>query len=173
MSNDSGVSAEDIMTGAHALTTTAEVIEIFGVLPETLAVWVEPIGGVLEVIEMVTNVIKAMETEERGAGYRGTAYGTVYGALGKGTPSATCSGSLGGEDQDKLDQAAFDKGASEAASRMSDTVSRNRVLVRIAKDGGDPRVTVNNIYQALCANSDDDQLAKAYSSLSWPDPICA
>src|SRR5215471_1972223 len=122
---------------------------------------------------MVANAIKAMETEERGAGYRGTADGTVYGALGKGTPSATCSGSLGGEDQDKLDQDAFDKGAREAASSMSDTVSRNRVLVRIAKDGGDPGVTVNRLYQALCASSDDRQLAQAYSSLSWPDPICA
>ena len=174
--DDSGneqVSPDDIMNGAHALTTAGEVLEIFGQLPETLGAWVEPIGGVLQVITAVINVIKAMETEERGAGYRGTAYGLVYGALAMGAPSATCSGSLQGADQDTLDQQAFDQGASEAAGQMSDTVSRNRVLVRIAKDGGDPSVTVNGLYQALCAGSDDTQLAQAYSSLSWPNPVCA
>ena len=169
----SDVTAEDIMNGAHALTTGGEVLEIFGQLPESLGAWVEPVGGVLQVITMVVNVIKALETEERGAGYRGTAYGLVYGALGMGTPSATCSGSLQGADQDKLDQDAFDKGASEAASSMGDTVSRNRVLVRIAKDGGDAGVTVNSLYQALCTSSDDKDLARAYSSLPWPNPVCA
>jgi hypothetical protein len=71
------VTAEDIMNGAHALTTAGEVLEIFGTLPETLGVWVEPVGGVLQVITMVVNVVKALETEERGAGYRGTAYGSL------------------------------------------------------------------------------------------------
>jgi hypothetical protein len=170
--SDEQVTPEDIMNGAHALTTAGELLEIFGQLPESLGAWVEPVGGVLQVITMVVNVIKALETEERGAGYRGTAYGLVYGALGMGTPSATCSGSLQGADQDKLDQDAFDKGASEAASSMGDTVSRNRVLVRIAKDG-DPGTTVNSLYQALCASSDDGALAQAYSSLPWPAPVCA
>ena len=167
------VTADDILNGAHALTTAAEVLEIFGTLPESLGAWVEPVGGVLNVIGMVVNTIQALETEERGAGYRGTAYGLVYGALGMGTPSATCSGSLKGADQDKLDQDAFDKGASQAANSIGDTVSRNRVLVRIAKDGGDPGVTVNNLYQALCAGSDDQALAAAYTSLPWPNPVCA
>src|SRR6516162_4122576 len=90
----SDVTADDILNGAHALTTAAEVSEIFGTLPESLGAWVEPVGGVLNVIGMVVNTIQALETEERGAGYRGTAYGLVYGALGMGTPSATCSGSL-------------------------------------------------------------------------------
>lgn len=167
------ITADDILHGAKAIQTLAEAMEIFGKFPESLAPWVEPIGGVIDVIEMVINVIKAMETEERGAGYRGAAYGTVYAALGMGTPSATCSGSLMGADQDRLDQEAFDKAASEAAATMSDAVSRNRVLVRIAKDGGDPGTTVNNIYQALCASSDDSQLAQAYASLPWPGPVCA
>lgn len=39
------ITADDIITGAHALTTAAEVAEIFGHLPETLGVWVEPIDG--------------------------------------------------------------------------------------------------------------------------------
>jgi hypothetical protein len=169
----SDVTADDILNGAHALTTAAEVLEIFGTLPESLGAWVEPVGGVLQVISMVTNTIQALEVEERGAGYRGTAYGLVYGALGMGTPSATCSGSGQGAGQDQLDQAAFDKGASDAASSMGDIVSRNRVLVRIAKDGGDPRISVNTLYQALCASSDDGPLAQAYSSLPWPAPVCA
>ncbi len=168
----SDVTADDILNGAHALTTAGEVLEIFGTLPESLGAWVEPVGGVLQIVSMVVNTLEALETEERGAGYRGTAYGLVYGALGMGTPSATCAGSLKGADQDKLDQDAFDKGASQAASSMSDTVSRNRVLVRIAKDGGDPSITVNSLYQALCG-SDDKELAAAYSSLPWPNPVCA
>jgi hypothetical protein len=167
------VTADDILLGLHALSTAGELLEIFGKFPEALEDWVQPVGGVLMVISMLINTIAALETEERGAGYRGTAYGLVYGALGMGTPSATCSGSLGGADQDTLNQDAFNKAASEAANQMSDTVSRNRVLVRIEKDLGDPGVTVNCLYQALCANSDDTQLAAAYSSLPWPNPVCA
>jgi hypothetical protein len=166
------ITADDIITGAHALTTVAELAEIFGQLPETLGVWVEPIDGVILIVDMVFNVIKALETQERGAGYRGTAYGTVYGALGMGVPSATCSGSDSGAEQDQLNQKAFDEGASEAYGKMSDTVSRNRVLVRIAHDG-DPGTTVTNIYQHLCSESDDHALAMAYSSLPWPGPVCA
>ncbi len=171
------VSADDIMDGAHVVSTVAELLEIFGKFPdfaEALAPWAEPVGGVLAVVTSVIETIKAMETEERGAGYRGTAYGLVYGALGMGTPSATCSGSLGGPDQDKLDQDAFNKGASEGAAKgAGDPVTHNRILVRIAKDGGDPAPTVNALYQALCAISDDNQLAQAYSSLGWPTPVCA
>lgn len=168
----SGITVDDIMNGAHVLSTAAELAEIFGKVPEALGAWVEPIGGIITVIDMIINVIKALETEERGAGYRGTAYGTVYGALGMGTPSVTCSGSLQGHDRDELDQKAFDQGASESASLMSNAVNKNRVLVRIAVDG-DPGTTVNKIYQQLCADSDDHQLAQAYENLSWPGPVCA
>jgi hypothetical protein len=167
-----GITVDDIINGAHALTTAADVAEIFGKIPETLGVWVEPIDGVILIIDMVFNVIKALGTQERGAGYRGTAYGTVYGALGMGVPSATCSGSDSGADQDQLNQKAFDEGASEAYGKMNDTVSMNRVLVRVAMDG-DPGTTVTKIYQHLCSESDDKSLADAYSPLPWPGPICA
>jgi hypothetical protein len=49
------ITADDIITWAHALTTAAEVAEIFGHIPETLGVWVEPIDGVILVIDMVFN----------------------------------------------------------------------------------------------------------------------
>jgi hypothetical protein len=168
-----GVTAEDIMNGSHALLTAAELLELFGTCPEALAVWVEPIDGVITIIEMVYNTIKAMETEERGAGFRGTAYGTVYGALGMGVPSAMCSGSIKGHEQDQLDQKAFDEGAREAVSKVSDAVSKNRVIVRIAQDGNDPGKTVNAIYQHLCSESGDRELAMAYDNLAWPGPVCA
>jgi hypothetical protein len=172
------VSADDIINGAHVVTTVAELLDIFGKFPqfaESLAPFAEPAGGILVVITSVIQVIKAMGTEERGAGYRGTAYGLVYGALGMGTPSATCSGSDNGPDQDKLNQDAFNKGASEGAAKGSgDPITHNRILCRIALAKNDPQPTVVAIYQALCAGSDDKALSDAYSdALSWPAPVCA
>jgi hypothetical protein len=171
------VSADDIISGAHVVSTVAELLEIFGKFPqfaESLAPFAEPVDGVLAVLESIIQTIKAMGTEERGAGYRGTAYGLVYGALGMGTPSASCSGSLGGLDQDTLNQNAFNSGASQGAAKGSnDSVTHNRILVRAAMNNGDPQPTVNAIYQAVCAASDDHQLAEAYPNLNWPQPVCA
>jgi hypothetical protein len=67
----------------------------------------------------------------------------------------------------------FRQGRQSGSQQHGRHVSGNRVLVRIAKDGGDPGVTVNSLYQALCAGSDDQALAAAYSSLPWPNPVCA
>src|SRR5690242_11647590 len=108
-----------IETGQLVVHSVAELTEIFGVLPEALGAWVEPVSGVVMVVEMVINVIKAMETEERGAGHRGTAYGMMYGALGMGVPQHTCQGSDQGPDQDKLDTDAWNKGATEAYNHVS------------------------------------------------------
>jgi hypothetical protein len=44
------ITADDIITGAHPLTTAAEVAEIFGHLSEALGVWVEPIDGLILII---------------------------------------------------------------------------------------------------------------------------
>jgi hypothetical protein len=166
---DGGITFDDVVSGGHAITTVAEVMEIFGLLGETLGPWVSPVGWLLEFAEMIIHMVQAFETEQRGAGYRGTSYGMLYGALGMGTPSHTCESDQG-DDQTKLDQDSWDKGASEGMSKMGDTASRNRVMVRIAYDGGHPQTTLNYIFQALCKSSDDDILAKAYDSLPWPGP---
>jgi hypothetical protein len=167
------VSAEDILTGVHAILDLAEAAAILaGPAAEGVVSAIEPFSGIIGIIEMVAETLKAMETEERGAGYRGTAYASVYAALGHslGAPSG---GSSLNEDQTKLDHEAWDKAVSGANSQMSDQKNKNRMLLRIAKDGGDGSATIQNIYNHLCDNSGDGDLEQAYSSLSFGSPILA
>lgn len=138
-------------------------------LPPALAEWT-PVGWFLVPIESAYYTIKAMEVEERGAGYRGLAYGMMYGALGMGTPSHTVAESDSGAEQQRISQEAWNKGASEGAASMYDPVNRNHMIVRIASDGNDPHKTLNLVFQELCRGSDDRRLAEAYDSLSWPGP---
>lgn len=139
---------------------------------EAVADGIEPIGAILMVVGMVWNTIKAMETEERGCGMRGWCYGIMYAAMDMGVPGANCSGSLQGDDQDQLDNQAFNEGASEGAGQGEDVTIRNRLLLRIAKDG-DPATTLTALWQNACEKADESQLADAYSALPWPGPLCA
>ena len=163
---------ERIGKGDLILTTVEQVAELFGQLPEALAEWT-PFGWFTVPIESTYHVIKAMDTQERGAGYRGLAYGMMYGALGMGTPSHTVQLSESGEEERQLSQDAWNKGAAEGASAMADVVNRNHLISRIAADGHDPHRTLNEIFQELCWGSGDDGgagLAAVYDNLPWPGP---
>ncbi len=166
---------DEIETGKVILHSVAELTEQFGdLLPEAigaLAEWAGPISAIVGVIEMIYETIKASGEEQQGAGYRGIAYGTVWAALDMGVPHHTCSGSTKGPEEDQLDTDAWNKGAGEAAAKVqSDPVARNRVVIRIAHEGGDPGRTVNAIFQELCVKGDNHLLAQLYPSLSWPGP---
>ena len=84
----------------------------FGALSELASVFGEPLKGdisplewFLQPVKMLLAVIKAIETEERGAGMRSWCYTVVYDVMGTGTlPEPTFSGSLGGADQDAADR---------------------------------------------------------------------
>jgi hypothetical protein len=127
---------------------------------------------------MIVQVVKALETEERGCEYRGWCYGVLYGALNMGSPpEPTFANSLGGPDQDVLDRNSWRSGVATATKQLADGAAgnalRNRLLFQVAVNGGDARTTLQALYQAACDQSDDWQLAKGYDHLNWPEPVGA
>jgi hypothetical protein len=126
-------------------------------------------------------VIEAIETEERGAAMRSWCYTVVYDAMGMGSPpEPTFSGSLGGPDQDALDQEWWDNSRKQAEEQLADgqdgRALHNRVMLVIAKCGGDPASAVTELWAAACRKSGDDGsagLLAAYPQLSWPQPTGA
>lgn len=168
----------EVLDGIHRIVDVAEAAGyLAGDAGELALEAIEPVSVVLLAIELFTKVIQAMETEERGCSMRGWCYGVLYGALNIGSlPEPTFQGSLGGPDQDQLDQQAWDEGVTEAqqelASGADGVALSNKLLLRVAHDG-DPATTVNGLWQACCAKTDDTQLAAAYPNLSWPQPTGA
>lgn len=168
--------AHDILTGVHTIADLAEAgALIAGDAGEILADAIEPVAGVLAVIEMFWDTLTALETEERGCGRRGWCYAVMYGALDMGSPpEPTFQGSLQGPDQDTLDQQAWEQGVADGQQALqNDTdgvVLRNKLLLRAAHDT-DPAVTLNALWQAACAKADDTELARAFDHLPWPTPV--
>lgn len=159
----------------------AAISELAGALSETLKGELNPVSWFVQPLKMLLAVIKAVETEERGAAMRSWCYTVVYDAMGMGDPPEPAfSGSLQGSDQDTLDKQWWNDARKEAQEQLAGgqdgTALRNRVLLVIAKCGGDPAAAVTELWAAACAKSGDDGqagLLAAYPHLSWPDPIGA
>jgi hypothetical protein len=130
---------------------------------------------------MLLQLITAIETEERGVAMRAWCYSVIYDALGMGAPPTPAfSGSDKGEDQDATDREWWLDACGEARKQLADgkdgVALRNRVMLVIAKCGGDPSAAVDELWAAACRKSGDDTgggLLGAYPSLSWPDPTGA
>jgi hypothetical protein len=191
----------EILEGASAiadLATAAGILRAFGVAAvvdkqyaaltelalafgEALKGEVSPISWFTKWLQMVLAVIKAIETEERGAAMRSWCYTVTYDALGMGAPpEPTFSGSLGGVDQDALDRHWWQNARTDAEEQLADGQSgvalRNRVMLLIAKCNGDPATGVTELWAAACRKSGDDGnagLLAAFPSLSWPQPTGA
>ena len=168
----------EVLDGLHKIVDVAEAAGyLAGEAGELALEAIEPLSAVLVTVELFTNVIHAMETEERGCSMRGWCYAMLYGALEMGAPpEPTFQGSLAGPDQDQLDKQGWDQGVSEGqqelASGTEGVALSNKLLLRVARDGN-PATTVNALWQASCAKSGDHQLAQAYPNLSWPQPTGA
>ncbi len=172
-----GEQVQDLLDGAHRIADVAEAAAYLGGdAADGLLEVIEPIGLLLLAEEMFAEVIKAMETEERGCGLRGWCYSVLYGALDMGSPpEPTFQGSLGGEDQDGLDRTSWREGVSSGLQSLSngaDGVFLSNKLILRAHDG-DPAETLNRLWQAACAQGEDAMLVKAYPTLSWPEPTGA
>lgn len=173
-----GEQVSDVLDGLHKIVDVAEAAGyLAGDAGELALTAIEPLSGLLLTIELFTNVIRAMETEERGCSMRGWCYSVLYGALSMGTPpEPTFQGSLGGPEQDQLDQQGWDQGVAEGLRELANGAEgvalSNKLLLRVAHDG-DPATTLNAIWQASCAQSGDSQLAQAYPNLGWPQPTGA
>lgn len=187
-----GVSAIADLAGAkgvlRAFGVAAVVDQEYGALSELASAFGEALEGELspvnwftQPLKMLLAVIKAIETEERGAAMRSWCYTVVYDALGMGSPPEPAfSGSLGGPDQDALDQKWWDDARGQAEGQLADgqdgVALRNRVMLVIAKCGGDAASAVTELWAAACRKSGDDGsagLLAAYPRLSWPDPTGA
>jgi hypothetical protein len=170
--------AQEILSGAGRIEKLAEAAAyLAGDAGETLLGAIEPVGAILDVIEMIWETLKAMATEERGCRKRAWCYTVLYGALDLGAPpEPSFQGSLQGPDQDRLDQEAWNEGVSDGQQDLSNGASgvalRNKLLLRVAHDG-DPSTTLNALWQVACQKDDDTQLAQAYPSLNWPQPTGA
>jgi hypothetical protein len=167
-----------VLDGVHTVVDLAEAgAYVAGEAGEIVLTAIEPVSALLLTIEMFWETLRAMETEERGCGRRAWCYTILYAALNMGTPpEPTFTGSLAGEDQDRLDKQAWDEGVNDGQRALTNGATgvalRNKVLLRVAHDG-DPAATLNGLWHAACAAADDSQLAAAYSSLSWPQPTGA
>lgn len=167
-----------ILNGDESVENLTEAADLVSTFKDAIEGEINPIDMVKKVIEMVLQVVKAMETEERGCQVRGWCYSLLYGALDMWTlPEPTFSGSLQGSDQDALDKQAWDAGVSMAQQQLANgqdgKALRNKVLLRVAYDGSQPATALNEIWQASCAQTGDQQLAAAYPNLSWPQPTGA
>jgi len=169
-----------LMRGDDRIGDVQEAVGLVDTLKEAIEGEIDPAEWVKMWFEMVLAVIKALETEERGAYYRGWCYTVLYGALDMGTPpEPTFSGSLRGADQDDLDRQGWRDGVDAATSQLADGASgtglRNRVLLRVARNGSaNPQPTLREMYVAACEHTDDKDLRRAYEDiLGWPQPTGA
>jgi hypothetical protein len=166
------------LDGAEKIGDVAEALALLaGDAGEAALAAIEPVNAILLTVELFTNVIQAMETEERGCSMRGWCYAVLYGALGMGAPpEPVFRGSLGGPDQDQLDQQGWDQGVADGQQELANGTDGvalgNKLLLRVAHDG-DPSVAVNVLWQACCTQTGDTQLAQAYANLGWPQPTGA
>ena len=184
-----GVSAIADLVGAkgilRAFGIAAVVDKEYGALSELAMAFEEALEGELspanwfmQPLKMLLAVIEALETEERGAAMRSWCYTVVYDAMGTGSPpEPTFSGSLQGPDQDAIDQKWWDGAREKAEGQLADgengVALRNRVMLVIAKCGGNPSSAVTELWAAACRKSGDDGnagLLAAYRQLSWPEP---
>jgi hypothetical protein len=154
------------------------ISELATALADALKGEISPVAWFKNVIIMLLNIIKAIETEERGVSMRAWCYTMVYDAMGMGTPpEPTFSGSLQGPDQDATDRQSWEDSVTEATQQLQDgskgVALRNRVLLLIAKCSGDPAQAVTELWANACGASDDPQLLQAYPTLDWPQPTGA
>jgi hypothetical protein len=154
------------------------VSELASALADALTGEISPVAWFKNAVLMLLNIIKAIQTEERGVSMRAWCYTVVYDAMGMGTPpEPTFSGSLQGPDQDATDQKSWDNSVIQATQQLGDgsngTALRNRVLLLIAKCSADPAQAVTELWANACAASDDSQLLQAYPNLGWPQPTGA
>jgi hypothetical protein len=168
----------EALDGLHKIVDIAEAgAYLAGDAGEAALGAIEPVSAILLVVELFTNVIQAMETEERGCSMRGWCYAVLYGALNMGTPpEPTFQGSLGGPDQDQLDKQGWDQGVADGQQELANGADgvalNNKVLLLVAHDGA-PAAALNDLWQSCCAKTGDSQLAQAYPNLSWPQPTGA
>lgn len=151
--------------------------ELAGALEEALKGELSPVAWFMQPVKMLLAVIKATETEERGAKMRSWCYTLVYDALGMGDPPQPTFRTIKGEDQAATDEEWWNEGHQSARAQLDDgqtgVALRNRVLLLIAKCGGDPAKAVTELWAAACQKSGDDEgagLLKTYDNLSWPQP---
>jgi hypothetical protein len=164
--------------GDEEIANVGEAMGLMDAFTEALEGEINPLELVKMVFEMGLQGVKAMATEQRGGELRGWCYGVLYGALDMGSPpEPTFRGSLQGPDQDELDRSSWREGVSAAQHQLADgkegRALRNKVLLRVARDGGQPATTLNAMWQATCEKTEDTQLARAYPNLSWPQPTGA
>jgi hypothetical protein len=157
------------------------LFELASAFGEALKGELSPASWFTQVLKMLLAVIKAIETEERGAAMRSWCYTVTYEAMGMGSPPEPAfSGSLRGADQDTLDRDWWNDGRRHAEEQLGDGANgvalHNRVMLLIAKCGGDPGSAVTELWAEACKNSGDDGgagLLAAYPNLSWPKPTGA
>ena len=160
------------------LTDAKDAYETLETLEDAIKGEIDPVAIVEKLVEAILEVIKAIETEERGCRLRAWCYTVTYDALGMGAPPEPAfSGSQKGPDQDALDLQWWRDGVQSALDQLAagdtGTALHNKVLLNVASHGGDPAAAVTTLWHAVCKGTNDKELAKAYESLDWPQPTGA
>ncbi|WP_351233320.1 hypothetical protein [Streptomyces sp. NPDC002133] len=111
---------QDILAGGKILGTLGEAKELVEAAADSVRGAVDPTEWVGQVVNAILEVVRALETEERGCFLRGWSYALLYGALDMaGPPEPVFAGSLGGPDQDELNRATWWDGVTRAQADLS------------------------------------------------------
>jgi hypothetical protein len=165
-----------LLNGDESVENLTEAVGLLSALTDAVLGEIDPAEWVEQLIKMVLEVASAVETPEKNCRILGWDYGVMYGALDMGSPpEPTFSGNTLGPDQDALDKQAWQEGAASAQQQLANGQSgialRNKVLLRIAYDGGQPATTLLEIWKASIAKTGGPPIIQAlYDSLPWPDP---
>jgi hypothetical protein len=162
----------DYLDGVHALPSLGYVAGLIAGSEMVLAV-AEVADGLLTPVVMAIEVWRALDSAPRAYGTMGYCYGLMYGALDQGEPAYPVGPwSIDSDETVAEKRQRFAEGVAEAGTELADgangTAKRNRILLRTAYLGSDARATLNEIWQAMCANQGDD-FYRDHFRLSWPD----
>ncbi|GGV07119.1 hypothetical protein GCM10010260_50980 [Streptomyces filipinensis] len=162
----------EVESGVHVITGVLEASLVLANAEGALAL-VEPVNAMFAPISMALEIWHALDSAPRAYGTMGYCYGLMYGALDMGGPVYPQGPySLDSPETVQEKQTRFAEGVRTAAGQLTDGASgsalRNRVLLRTAYLGSDPRRTLNEIWVTACRKNDDEFYAD-HLTLMWPD----
>lgn len=165
--------AEEVLHGAHALSSVAEAVTIVADVEGVAAVAAESVDGLLTVAVLAFEGWKAFDSGFRAYATAGHCYGLLYGPLGLDGPAYPAGGwSLDSDDTIAEKQERFAEGVNQARAELANGADgialRNRILLRTAHLGSDPAATLDEVWQASCRMVDNEFYAD-HMRLMWPD----
>jgi hypothetical protein len=164
-----------ILDGVHAIGDLAEAAALVngGPTAELLLEGLEPFNAVLTPIVLALNVLHGMNAKYIAYGCAGTSYGLIVGASGQGSTAYPAGGySIEDDETVQLKQKSWSDGVSDAQSKLGDgqngVALKNKIMLRIAQNGGSPEPVLQETWVELCKSCDIETPYADQMCLLWP-----